>query len=134
MYCCNDYQEFVEGLIEYQIEKEKLNEKIRSSDGKEKKKKSSGAGGANAHRLAQERAEYRKMQLLLERKKRMERLAHRKLQEQQELAAKKNQLNGPHALAAATAAAGAKSTITPSVDESTRDYRDQSMKTKYWII
>lgn len=110
LYCCNDYQEFVEGLIEYRIEKEKLDEKSQSSSQSKTKKKS-----ANAHRLAQERANYRKMQLLMEKKKRMERLAHRKLQEQQELAAKRNQ-----------PLQAAKTHATPSLDESTRDYREQS--------
>lgn len=53
----------------------------------------------------------------MEKKKRMERLAHRKLQEQQELAAKRNQPLSTQA---------AKTHATPSLDESTRDYREQS--------
>jgi hypothetical protein len=71
----------------------------------------------NARRLAKDRAEYRKIQLLLEKKKRLERLANKKLHEQQQLQ---------------EGAAGQKSgrdtqktRATSSEDEITRDIRDQ---------
>ena len=53
LYCCNDYQEFVEGLIDYQNEKEKLKtgEVILKPISKKQSKK--------AKKLAKERAEFR---------------------------------------------------------------------------
>lgn len=52
LHCCNEYQEFVEGLFQYQIEKEKLRrEEYVSKDDQIRNQK--------AKHLAKERAEYR---------------------------------------------------------------------------
>lgn len=70
----------------------------------------------NARRLAKDRAEYRKIQLLLEKKKRLERLANKKLHEQQQLQEGANQKSGRDTQ---------KTRATSSEDEITRDIRDQ---------
>ena len=53
IYCCNDYQEFVEGLLEYQNEKEKLKGADVVLQPKNKK------ASKKAKKLAKERAEFR---------------------------------------------------------------------------
>ena len=53
LYCCNDYQEFVEGLLEYQSEKEKLKGAPVILQPKNKK------ASLKAKKLAKERAEFR---------------------------------------------------------------------------
>jgi len=52
LHCCNEYQEFVEGLFQYQIEKEKAHrDDYVSKDDQIRNQK--------AKHLAKERAEYR---------------------------------------------------------------------------
>ncbi|CAF0985488.1 unnamed protein product [Brachionus calyciflorus] len=90
LHCCNDYQEFVEALIQYQIEKEEATKQY-ANDAEIKKNK---IKNAKARKLAEERAELRNMQRMLEKHKRMERienLRQEKQQLQQQLQAK--QLN-----------------------------------------
>ncbi|RNA43652.1 glutamate-rich 6-like [Brachionus plicatilis] len=87
LHCCNDYREFVEALIQYQIEKERVN-KLHSMDYENQKNT---IKNAKARKLAEERAELRNMQRMVEKHKRLERienLRQEKQQLQQQLQAK----------------------------------------------
>lgn len=55
LHCCNDYQEFVEGLIQYQIEKEK----IRNGDLFDNEKSKPRIKNLKARKLAEERTALR---------------------------------------------------------------------------
>lgn len=95
------------------MEKAKINEERILNDGRSRK-------NPNARRLAKERNEYRKMQLLLEKKERMEKLANRKLQEQQIESARSKSTRS------------AKTTVqrkqSTSLEENKRDLKELSMK------
>ena len=107
LFCCNDYQEFVQGLIEYRIEKDHLVEEAHEQMINKVKNE-------RARQLVKERAEVRNLQLLIAKQKKMEALAQKKkeqdeiLQQQQEQRKlkdkdgkdkeKNNQRNQSHAL------------------------------------
>ena len=78
LYCCNDYQEFVEGLLEYQNEREKLKKGDVILQPKNKK------ASKKAKKLAKERAEFRAMQRLVEKQKKLEQLAAKQQQQAEE--------------------------------------------------
>lgn len=109
----------MEGLIEYQTEKKKASAGIDMISEKESKQKN-----LKARKLAKERAQYRKMQILLEKQKRMERLATKKLEEQQQLQKAQKGGSGPFAQKSAS-----------STGDMAKDLiREQSMKYILYFI
>jgi UDP-N-acetylmuramoylalanine-D-glutamate ligase len=75
LYCCTDYQEYVESILEYQADKDKLQEEQENKIEIMLKNK-------KARRLAKERAEIRKMQKIIEKQKEAER---KKIEKEKEM-------------------------------------------------
>ncbi len=75
LFCCNDYQEYVQGLIDYRIEKEQVVDEMHDKIINKVKNE-------RARELIKERAELRNMQILIAKQKKMEALATKKREQE----------------------------------------------------